>query len=77
MLTGRICHFHRELVIAICGRDDWSRYSLPQIILFIASCSSRSLVIEVPREIKIKKSRNCRTRVRNHIFPAYILVVLL
>ncbi|KAH7565915.1 hypothetical protein JRO89_XS08G0038000 [Xanthoceras sorbifolium] len=34
-------------------------------------------VTEVPREIKTKKSRDYRTRVRNHIFPAYILVVLL
>ncbi|KAL5733948.1 hypothetical protein ACOSP7_031813 [Xanthoceras sorbifolium] len=32
---------------------------------------------EVPKAIKIKKGRDCRTRVRNHIFPAYILVVRL
>ncbi|KAL5857433.1 hypothetical protein ACOSQ3_004891 [Xanthoceras sorbifolium] len=36
-----------------------------------------STVTEVPRKVKTKKSRDCRTRVRNYIFPAYILVVLL
>ncbi|KAL5760025.1 hypothetical protein ACOSP7_018522 [Xanthoceras sorbifolium] len=35
------------------------------------------MVTKVPKAIKIKKSRDCRTRVRNHIFPAYILVVRL
>ncbi|KAL5763144.1 hypothetical protein ACOSP7_019408 [Xanthoceras sorbifolium] len=68
-MTSKSCEHQAASTARVLGH----KRNKPQI----CQCVSRAEVTEIPREVKTKKSRDCRTRVRNHIFPAYILVVLL